>query len=270
MKRLHHWTLALACAILWPLTSAAQLDPCMPAKPGDQDHLVFQFTTFLSKDEAAQLDDKLVQFARETSNQIVVVVVPDLCGQDPAQYAQMLGEGWGLGKKGVDNGVMVLVKPTGDPGDRKVFIATGYGLEGAIPDATCKEIVENEIIPRFKDGDAYGGLDAGTNVLMQLARGEINAKSYGQEPFPWQALLVPLIIIVVILMKRNQVKRYARTNNIGFWAAWALLNQASRRHGGSWGGFSGGGGGGWSGGGGGGFGGFGGGSFGGGGAGGSW
>ncbi|MFT3885330.1 MAG: TPM domain-containing protein [Flavobacteriales bacterium] len=265
--------LPLLFGLLLPFLTRAADGDCLPPKPKDQDHLLFQYTDFLSSSDAERLDAKLVDFARETSNRILVVVVDDLCGMEPAMFATELGQAWGVGKKGVDNGVIVLVKPTGPPGQRKVFIATGYGLEGAIPDATCKQIVEDEIIPRFKNGDYAGGLDKGTDVLMALAKGEIDAKSYGEEPFPWGGLLVAgLFLLFFLWIRANSVRTYARTNNIDFWTAFWLMNQASRHHGGSWGGFTGGGGGGgWSGGGGGGgFGGFGGGSFGGGGAGGSW
>lgn len=249
--------------------SAQTVDPCLPKKPANEDHLLFQYTKFLSESDALRLDSKLVSFARETSNRIAVVIVDSLCGYPPGDFAFDLGTAWGMGKKGIDNGVILLVKPTGPPGERQVFIATGYALEGAIPDLTSKRIVDEEIIPRFKEHDFFGGLDKGTDVLMALAKGEINAKSYGSRPFPWgRIMFIALIIFVVIAVKRGQVKSYARTNNMGFWAAWALLNAASNRNRGSWGGFSGGGG--FGGGGGGGFGGFGGGSFGGGGAGGSW
>lgn len=248
-------------------------DPCLPAKPDDQNHLVFQRTPWLRDDEVRALDEKLVAFARETSNQIVVLIVDDLCGYDPADYAARVGELWGLGKAEWDNGVVLLVKPTGGQGQRKVFIATGYGLEEKIPDAVCRRIVDNEIIPRFKANDAYGGLDKATDVLMGLAKGAFNAKSYGKRSAPITpyviAVVFLILILVVIFSKSKSTTRYAKRNDVDFWTAWWLMNQAGSSHRGSWGGFTRGGGG-WSGGGGGGFGGFGGGGFGGGGAGGSW
>ena len=254
---------------LCPLVAFTVSDPCMPPKPADQDHLVFQFTDFLSGSDAERLDAKLTRFAQETSNRIAVVVVDDLCGQNASDFAFELGESWGIGGKH-DNGILVLVKPTGTPGERKVFIATGYGLEGAIPDLLCKRIVEEQIIPHFKRQDFYKGLNGGTDVLMKLAKGEISEESYGSgSPAGGPLLILGVFLVIIILAlvaQRGKVKRYASTNGIDFWSAWWLLNQASRSHRGSWGGFTGGGGGG----GGGGFGGFGGGSFGGGGAGGSW
>ena len=251
---------------------AADLDPCFPPKPKDENHLVFQYTKFLSPEDAQALDNKLVNFARETSNQISIVIVDTLCGDEPSDFAFQLGQAWGLGKKGVDNGILILIKPNGPAGDRQVFIATGYGMEAAIPDLIAKRVVDEEILPRFRNGDFYGGLDKATDVLMGMAKGEIDVKSYGeqQQQVPWLPILLGLgFFIFIIVSKVGSAKRYARTNHLDFWAAWALLNAASNRHTGGWGGFTGGGGGGF-GGGGGGFGGFGGGGFGGGGAGGSW
>lgn len=268
MKRLLLLTFLLA-----GLTSAqAVQDPCLPPKPANEDHLVFQLTPFLAEHEAAELDAKLVRFARETSNRIAVLVVDSLCGYPASDFAFLVGEQWGIGGKARNNGVLVLVKPTGTPGERKVFIATGYGLEGAIPDAICRRVVDEEIIPRFKQQDFFGGLDAGTNTLMALARGEINVAEYGHDSMPLSAVIFVVLVVLMIaagvLMALGRVRTYARTNDIDFWTAWWLLSQATRSHRGQWGGFTGRGGG-W-GGGGGGFGGFGGGGFGGGGAGGSW
>ena len=261
-------------AVCLRFTAWAQDDPCLPRKPADESHLVFQYTPFLDDREAGLLDDKLVRFAQQTSNRIAVLVVDTLCGYPASDFAFEVGQRWGIGGKKEENGILIVVKPTGPPGQRDVFIATGYGLEGAIPDLTCKRIVDNEVIPRFREGAYYDGLDKATDVLMGLAKGEFNAESYGRgdNADVWGGLLVGLavlvILVVVFIVQRNRVRSYARRNNIDFWSAWWLLNQASRTHTGSWGGFTGGGGG-WSGGGGG-FGGFGGGGFGGGGAGGKW
>lgn len=237
-----------------------------PPPESQQDKLLWAYTDLLEPAEAERINAKLVQFARETSNRILVLIVDTLCGTSESDLAIQVGERWHIGKKEFDNGVVFLIKPTGGPGQRKVFIATGYGLEGAIPDATCKQIIENEVVPRFKQRDFYGGIDAALDTLMALAKGEFDHKSYGKKSFPWPVLIFLLFFIIVMIFSwRGRVKRYARTNNLDFWTSMWLLGQMNNRHSGRWGG-----GGGFGGGGGGGFGGFGGGSFGGGGAGGSW
>src|SRR5690606_11133638 len=146
-----------------------------------QDKLMWQYTDLLDASEETRLNAKLVAFARETSNRLLVIVVDTLCGLPESDLSFDIGEKWGTGKKEFDNGIVFLIKPNGPPGQRKVFIATGYGLEGAIPDLTAKRIVENEVLPRFKQGAYYKGIDAATDVLMALAKGEFDEKSYGKD-----------------------------------------------------------------------------------------
>jgi len=238
-----------------------------PEKP-EPPRLVNDFAGVLSASETAALENKLVIYNDTTSTQIAIVLIKSLDGYPIDDYTIRLGEKWGVGSSKHNNGVLMLAAIE----DRKIFIATGYGLEGALPDALVKRIVENDIKPHFKEGNYYGGLDSGVDQIISLARGEYKGegtKNPGKE-FPISGLLIFLVIIFFILMmKVRSAKSYAHRNNLGFWAAWALLNAASSRQRGSWGGFTSGGGG-FGGGGGGGFGGFGGGSFGGGGAGGSW
>ncbi len=218
------------------------------------------------------LEQKLVAFNDSTSTQIAIVIVSTLDGDDRADYAQQLAEKWGIGRKGLNNGILVLVKPKTGESEGQVQIAPGYGLEGAIPDITCAEIVDREILPAFRNGDYYGGLNNATNVLMSLARGEFSAAQYGNKAKKGSGKSSPIgfIIIVVILIavisrgsSGGSNNKHISTGGLPFWMLLGMMN-SGRGSSGSWGGFSGGGGGG------GGFGGFGGGSFGGGGAGGSW
>lgn len=263
MKRL-----VVLLPLMLSLGVAHAQEDCMPTKPADEAHLVWQFTPLLDQHEAEQLDAKLTAFAQRTSNRIAVIIVDTLCGLEPVDYAVGIGRAWGIGGAEFNNGIVLLVKPNGGKGKRHVFIAPGFGLEGAVPDLACKRIVEEEILPQFKEGRYAKGLDDAVNKLMALAEGEISAESYSKPGVPWVPILgVVLFFILIISLKVGQTRRYATVNGIDFWVAWTLLNQATRSSRGSWGGFTGGG---FSGGGGGGFGGFGGGSFGGGGAGGSW
>lgn len=248
----------------------AQVD-CIPAR--NESRLVYDASGVLTSEEVQSLDDKLQEFARSSSNQIAIVLVKDMCGYSPEQLATEIGDSWGLGQAKEDNGIVVLVKPEGGKGERHAFIAVGKGLEGPIPDATAYQIVQNEMLPNFRQGAFFDGLNSGTTVLMELARGEYDSNAYANKvsrKIPWQAgLIIFVIFLVIIIAGLSRVKKYAATNDVSFWVALALMNAASRNHGGSWGNFTGGSGG-FGSRSGGGFGGFGGGSFGGGGAGGSW
>jgi uncharacterized protein len=242
----------------------------IPARPKTND-LVFDFANFLGKNEAQQLNQTLENFALETSNQIVFVSVNSLNGLEPYEFAEGILSKWGIGQKGLDNGIVILVKPRTSKSKGQVFISTGYGLEGAIPDATAKLIVENEIIPQFKASQNYIGINNAVITLMALAKGEINSGEYQKKASQGGNRTTPILVFLFIMLilffsKIGQAKKYGSRNNMGMWAAFWLLSSSGRSHGGSWGGFSGGSGFG----GGGGFGGFGGGMGGGGGAGGSW
>ena len=240
-----------------------------PPKP---DRLVNDYTQTLSADQVSQLEQKLVAFDDSTSTQIAVVIIKSLEGYDVADYTQRLAESWGVGGAKNNNGVVLLVSL----GDRKVTIQTGYGVEGAIPDAIARRIIENEITPNFKSGDYFAGISQGTDAIISYTKGEYKndvpkkRKKSGGGMVPF---IVIFIIIILLAIKRggggggSQVIG-GRGSASPFW--WLLLgSQLGRGSGGGFGGFSGGGGG-FGGGGGGGFGGFGGGSFGGGGASGSW
>lgn len=243
--------------------------------PEKSNRLVNDYTNTLSSSQVQRLEQKLVQYDNETSVQIAIVVIRSLEGYEISQYAFDLGERWGVGRSGKDNGALILVSME----DRKMWIATGYGLEATVTDALCRRIIEKEMKPRFRNKDFAGGLEAASDAIIEASRGEYAGQGDGGEEKPGPVIGLVLGIIVLFWLifwgvAAAEARRYSRINGISFWAAWALLNASRRSHGGSWGSFSGGsggfgGGGGFSGGGGG-FGGFGGGSFGGGGAGGSW
>jgi uncharacterized protein len=248
--------------------SFAQDFPERPVPP----RLVNDFAGILNKDEINTLEQKLVAFNDSTSTQIAIVTVPTLMGYDKADYTQRLAEKWGIGQKGLNNGVLILVKPKLPESDGQVFIAQGYGLEGVIPDITCAQIIDNDILPAFRSNDYYGGLSNSVNTLMSLAKGEFSAAEYGQRAKKSTGKGVPfgLIIFIIIIIIAMISGKSGGSNNknissggLPFWVLLGMMNSGRGSHSGSWGGFSGGGGGG-------GFGGFGGGSFGGGGAGGSW
>ncbi len=248
----------------------AQEIPDRPNPP----RLVNDLANVLTNQEERQLESELVQFSRSTTTQITIVTVPSLNGTEKSDFAFKLGEKWGVGSKDKNNGIVIIFKPKIGNERGEVFVAVGYGLEGIIPDAVANRlVVNNEMIPRFKENDIYGGLQAGTKVLMSLAAQEYTAQEYQQQAEKKSKggggffIVIMVIIILVSLFKGGRGRHYNGGSSLPFWVAMGLMG--SSRGSGSYGGFSGGGGG-FGGGGGGGFGGFGGGSFGGGGAGGSW
>jgi uncharacterized protein len=228
----------------------------------------FSSIQLLSPSEEAEIEQQLEKFEAETSNEIAIIVVDDLKGYEPWEYAVEIGEKWGVGKEKEDNGIVLLIKPTKTDGGRKTFIAVGRGLEGAIPDLTTNEIIENEILPNFKQDNYFQGIKQAVDVLSKLSKGEYNSKQYSKKNkkeigFVGGLLLVFLIIIIVIVL----IKKGGRGGGGGglgssiasgiFWGSIASGGFGGNR--GGYGGSSSGG-----------FGGFGGGSFGGGGSGGSW
>ena len=257
----------MAVALLLCVTALAAMAQ-VPERPNPP-RLVNDFAGILG--DCQWLEDSLERIAVETSNQICVVTMNDFGGYDKAMMAYSIGQEWGVGKKGNNNGVVILIKPKTEDSKGEAFIAPGYGLEGAITDAISTRIVNQEMIPHFKENDYLGGVWAGAQVVRDLATGEYNEEDYAQQDD--DSALFALILFILIFAffmylahKSNQNGGGGHRNNrdTGTWGGPIIFTTGSdwNRGGSSWGG------GGWSGGGG--WGGFGGGSFGGGGGGGSW
>jgi uncharacterized protein len=243
----------------------------IPDRPNPP-RLVNDFAGMLSSEEINSLERKLVAFNDSTTTQIAIVIVKTLSGYDKSDYAQRLGEKWGIGQKGSDNGVLILVKSKTADSKGEVFITAGYGLEGVIPDIICAEIVDYEILPAFRINDYFGGLNNAVNILMSLARGEYTAEQYHNPargdsgkgmPVGFIIFIIIIILAVISGKKGGSNNKNISSGGLPLWLLLSMMGSGRGSHSGSWGGFSGGGKGG-------GFGGFGGGRFGGGGAGGSW
>lgn len=247
-------------------------------QPQSPPRLVNDFVGIFSESENAALEQKLVEFNKQTSTQIAIAVVDDLNGYDKGDYTIQLAQKWEIGQKGQDNGILIMIKPTGGKGERQSFIAVGYGLEGVIPDAIANRIINIEMIPEFKNNNYYKGVDNAVNTLMGLTKEEFTATEYEkktQTPPAAIFIMILIFILFIFIIPATQAKKYMSTNNVSFWLAmWMIMNTGRGQGNSGWNSFSGGrggfGGGGFGGGSGGGFGGFGGGGFGGGGAGGSW
>lgn len=227
---------------------------------------VNDYAGLMSPERIQTLEERLARFGQESGHQVAVLTIPSLQGEDIDGFGIRVAENWKIGKKKFDNGAILIISKN----DRKLRIEVGYGLEGVLPDAIASRIIREVIVPRFRDGDFAGGIEAGVETILKVTSGEPlpepaqvrsrrkNSGSLDQILFILFLLAVPL---VGVLSNLSQRRAY------GAWSG-AGRNRAAGRGGFFWGGFGGGGfggggfgGGGFSGGGGG---------FGGGGASGSW
>ena len=246
--------LGLLCLLLFTGTALKAQLPSPPYPP----KLVNDYTGTLSTSQINALEYKLVAYNDSTSTQILVLLVDDLQGYDVEQYATEIGHSWGVGQKGKNNGVVILVKPKKNGERGRVNISPGYGMEPYITDATAKRIIEKEMIPAFENDDYYTGIDNAVNVIMDLCSGKFSQEEYDDDGLPtWLLVLIFIALLIIFIKFSDNNQNYSSGGTRTIWIPMG-------------GGFGGGGFGGGSFGGGGGFGGFGGGGFGGGGASGSW
>ena len=240
----------------------AQKGSVVPKKPAASEGLVLDQTNTLTPEQEATLEQKLIAYDKSTSNQIAVVLIHTLSGNSIEDVALAIGREWGVGgQAAMDNGVVLLVAKN----DRKVRIEVGYGLEGAVTDYVASSIIQNTILPNFKEGNYYRGLTEAVDEIIKASEGRYTApEGYGKKKRikAWQMILAIIIlwIIIAAIGRGGRGGGYVSRRGYRNWGGpiwWGGGGHSS-------------GGGGWSGGGGGGFGGFGGGSFGGGGSSGSW
>jgi uncharacterized protein len=244
----------------------------VPERP-DPPRLVNDFASLLSTSERDLLEQKLLAYNDSTSTQITVVIMPSLEGYDPDDMAQRIGQKWGVGQKNTSNGLVILIKPKNGNERGVAAISTGYGLEEYITDAVSRQIVDNEMIPFFRNNQYFEGINAGVDVIADLLMGKYKAEDYAKGTGKKGGGLIFVIIFIIFIIialggknKGDNNHTIGKRSNLPFWLLLSMMG-SGRGSGGQWGGFSGGSGGF---GGGGGFGGFGGGGFGGGGASGSW
>jgi uncharacterized protein len=243
--------------------SFAQFD--IPKKPDFQTS-VYDYANLLSPQEKTQLEEKLVRYSDSTSTQIVVATILDLKGESIDVVSTNWAQNWGIGQAKEDNGVFILVAKN----DRKISIRPGYGLEDRLVAGICGEIIRNVIVPEFKAGSYYNGLDKGVDTIIDVVKGKYKSKRKPDDdslPFILLAFMVIFIVLLIIgiINRKNGGNRGGGGGGIGL-AEMILLSSLGRSSGGGFGGGFGGG----SSGGGGFGGGFGGGGFSGGGASGGW
>ncbi|MBI1807330.1 MAG: YgcG family protein [Ignavibacteria bacterium] len=241
---------------LWAASSFAQRDAeSVPLLS----HRVTDMTSTLSRDETQSLEEQLAQFERETSNQIVVLIVPTMNDESIEDFSLRVTEKNKLGKKGRDNGVLLLIAKE----DRKMRIEVGYGLEGSMPDAISDQIIRRVIAPLFRQGDYFGGVNAGIDAIMRATKGEYQGEPDDKGSRNRLSFLIPLLLFLMFgffsRLFTGGRRHYLGSRGYYSSGGWWLGGFGGGGFGGGSGGF--GGGGGFSGGGG---------SFGGGGASGSW
>ena len=255
---MHHFYIRYLGLFFLILSNVAQAG--IPARPEVQ-HLVNDFAQILPNNEEEILEQRLIEYDTATSTQISIITVSSLEGQDISAVAYDIGEQWGIGRKDKNNGILILIAPN----ERKVFIATGYGIESILSDALCRRIIEQNLKPFFKENQYIKGINNGVDIIQQHLSGEFAStkKNENAPPLLFILFLIGLFIVFIIIISISKKNGYTysgrginhtATNTIGM-----LLLGRGFGGGSSFGGFGGGS-----------FGGFGGGSFGGGGAGGSW
>jgi uncharacterized protein len=170
----------------------------LPPKP---DRYITDHAGVIDASTLATINGQLENVEKETSNQIVVAIYPSLPPDASVdQYTIDTYNAWGLGQKGKDNGALLLIFVN----DHKMFICTGRGLEGALPDAVCKNIITEIISPAFKQGNFSGGVQAGVNAMIAATKGEYQGtgttdaeQKSTDEAIPWGIIFVVIIIFLL-------------------------------------------------------------------------
>lgn len=183
--------------VLLGLSLSAQAQ--IPSKPLTED-AVHDLAGLFTSSQRAELNDRLIAFADTTTNRVVVVTVLDMGGMDASEFAYKLGESWGIGDAKFNNGIVILVKPKTEDSYGEVFIAVGYGLEGALPDATASMIVNREMVPHFQQGDIYGGVKAAVDIILPIIAGEYSAQEYEESSEGGLGAAVIVIVVFCLIL----------------------------------------------------------------------
>ena len=197
----------------------------IPPKPELQTS-VYDYMDLLSVSEKNALTEKLIHYADSTSTQIVVVIIPTTKGENIAYLgAQWLAK-WGIGRADEDNGILITLAKD----DRLININTGYGVEHVLTDFTSRQIIEEDILPEFKTGDFYKGLDQGTDKIFQVLQGEYTAKEKPKEEKKKNFLFLLIIVLVIIfLISRNKHKNGGNMVSAGELLEAIILSNMGRR-----------------------------------------
>lgn len=186
-------TLLLCCLPLLLVAAATKFPPLTGRVVDNAD--------MLSATDEQQLTQLLAGHEQRTTNQVVVVTLDNLGGYEIEEYGYQLGRQWGIGQKDKDNGVLLIVAKQ----ERKVRIEVGYGLEGVLTDAMSSVIIQNEIVPEFRQGQFANGINKGATAIVKLLEGEYQPPPQAQQKRDnnnWILLVFFIIWIIFFLMPR--------------------------------------------------------------------
>ena len=238
--------LCLGILALFASAIVAHAAETIPPKPG---RYFNDYTGVISPGAAQRFNEQLAQFERETSNQVVVAVWRTMPSQSSIEdFTQRTFQAWQVGQKGRNNGVVFFVFVD----DHRMRIQPGYGLEGALPDITCNEIIRDGVAPRFRANDFEGGLSAGIDLIFKAIRGEYKGsgktvRESGSSQNNPAGLLIFFFVLVIILLAMRASRRlggYRYTGGGGPFVSgnWGSGGGGWSSGGGGFSGFSGGGG----------------------------
>lgn len=176
-------------------------------------HMVNDYTGILTTEQRNALERRLLDCEDSSGVQILLLVTPDLGGDEIAHFTQRVWENWGIGDKKLNNGLVMVVKPKNSTNGH-VRIQTGYGLEGALPDAFCGRIIEDLMIPCFQENDYYGGIDSALDIIIPVCRGEYNYDQY-REDHEDGGVAVALIIVIGLAVLMIWLSRNSHSSGNG-------------------------------------------------------
>lgn len=228
----------LLLSILFIFSALFQIQAQQPWCPEATNHLVNDYSGMLSADQQATLEQRLVAFNDSTSNQILVIITPSLHGCEIMELGTRIGTTWGVGQKKLKNGLVILIKSkTDEEPDGDVALIPGYGLEGALPDAFCKHIIDDNMIGPLSDGNYYKAITRALDVVEPVCRGEYSYSDYkrkeNREALYGLLGFIVVTILVTIILSKIAKKHGGGSSNGGT----PFLGGSSR--GGYWGGYSG-------------------------------
>jgi uncharacterized protein len=238
MSGFRHW-------LLWVLLLLGGVHAETPLPDSPSPAYIRDDAKWLSPPAFQSLNEKLKTYERETSSQFVVAIFPRIPeGAELFDYSQRLFEKWKPGQKGKDNGAMLLIFAD----DRKMRIHTGRGMEGVLPDARCKQIIQDTVAPKLREGNREAAISAGVDAMIASAKGEYKGTGATQldgrsreKGIPWPFIFILIIVLIKVFNFGRRVKYYSA----GGWSysggsSWG--GGGGYSGGGSSGGFSGGGG----------------------------